>query len=72
MSGGAGWQGEEPGQWTFWRRRDGCWHWRQTGLRGASRVSRAGHQGLDDCMANAMYHGYVPPSQGAGESVTAG
>ncbi len=55
--------GNEPKQWTFWRKRNGLWHWRQTSLVGLNRVSAAGFRALGDGVANAMSHGYVPPPQ---------
>ena len=48
--------------WTFWRGRDGCWRWRQTSRGGFTRVGAVRYRGLQDCMGNAIYHGYVPPS----------
>jgi len=66
-----GCQRNEPGQWTFWRKKDGCWHWRQTGLDGVTRASAEGYAGLADCMANAMCHGYLPPTEADEERATA-
>ncbi len=57
---------DAPGQWRFWRSRDRAWRWRQISVRGVSRVSRAAFLTLADCMANAIYHGYLPPSQADG------
>jgi hypothetical protein len=64
-------QKHEPGQWKFWRSKDGAWHWRQMSLLGTSRLSAAGYRQLCDCMANAMYHGYLPPSRQEGEALAA-
>jgi hypothetical protein len=55
-------QSNEPGQWTFWRKKDGSWYWRQTSLEGVTQVSAAGYRALWDCMTNAIHHGYLPPS----------
>ena len=66
-----GGQRNEPGLWTFWRKKDGSWHWRQAGLDGVLRTSAAGYRALWDCMANAMYHGYVPASDTDDEGATA-
>jgi len=52
-----------PGSWTFRRNKDGSWRWRQMNLRGVSRASAAGFAALGDCIANAIYHGYVPPME---------
>ncbi|HWI12770.1 MAG TPA: hypothetical protein VNT02_00880 [Burkholderiales bacterium] len=64
-------QSNEPGQWAFWRKKDGCWHWRHTDLAGVMRVSAEGYPRLADCMANAMDHGYRPLTEADEERATA-
>jgi hypothetical protein len=47
-------------QWLFFEMADGAWHWRHTNGFGASRESALGFRNRADCVANAIYHGYVP------------
>jgi hypothetical protein len=66
-------------QWLFFQQPDGGWHWRHTNGFGASRESALGFRNRADCVANAIYHGYVPavtrpardPDPGLGDALAA-
>lgn len=49
-------------QWQFIQSADGYWHWQHSNEAHATRLSGAGFPTRADCVANAIYHGYVPRS----------
>ena len=45
--------------WEFLRQSDGCWTWQHMNCAGAKRESRVSFATRADCVANAIYHGYM-------------
>jgi hypothetical protein len=52
-------------QWQFIQQPDGGWVWRHLNASNACRQSSKAFQCQSDCVANAIYHGYVPPPERA-------
>ena len=51
-------------QWQFIQQPDGGWRWRHVNARNACRQSSKAFACESDCVANAIYHGYVPGADG--------
>ena len=46
-------------RWEFLQQGDGCWTWQHINCVGARRASRVSFAARADCIANALYHGYM-------------